>query len=51
MYRTLLPVLLTVFLDLIGFGVVIPLLSFYAGEHGATRARPRRERAGRVREG
>ena len=36
MYRTLLPVLLTVFLDLIGFGVVIPLLSFYAGEHGAT---------------
>lgn len=36
MFRTLLPVLLTVFLDLVGFGIVIPLLSFYAETHGAT---------------
>lgn len=30
------PVLLTVLLDLLGFGLVIPLLSFYAEEHGAS---------------
>lgn len=30
------PVLLTVLLDLLGFGLVIPLLAFYAEEHGAT---------------
>ncbi len=30
------PVLLTVFLDLIGFGLVIPLLSFYAESYGAS---------------
>ncbi len=30
------PVLLTVFLDLLGFGLVIPLLSFYAEEFHAT---------------
>jgi len=34
--RALLPVLLTVFLDLIGFGIVIPLLTFYAEIYGAT---------------
>jgi DHA1 family tetracycline resistance protein-like MFS transporter len=33
--RPLLPVLLTVLLDLIGFGIVIPLLNFYAEEFGA----------------
>lgn len=36
MPRALLPVLLTVFLDLVGFGIVIPLLPFYALETGAT---------------
>jgi DHA1 family tetracycline resistance protein-like MFS transporter len=36
--RALLPVLLTVFLDLVGFGIVIPLLPFYAEEYGATAA-------------
>ena len=30
------PVLLTVFLDLLGFGLVIPLLSFFAQERGAS---------------
>lgn len=30
------PVLLTVLLDLLGFGLVIPLLSFYAEDYGAT---------------
>lgn len=30
MIRPLLPVLLAVFLDLVGFGIVIPLLTFYA---------------------
>ena len=30
------PVLLTVLLDLVGFGLVIPLLSFYAEDYGAT---------------
>lgn len=30
------PVLLTVLLDLLGFGLVIPLLSFYAEDFGAT---------------
>jgi MFS family permease len=33
--RALLPVLLTVFLDLLGFGLVIPLLTFYAEQHDA----------------
>jgi len=37
-YRALLPVLMTVFLDLIGFGIVIPLLPFYAEEYGASAA-------------
>lgn len=32
----LLPVLLTVALDLVGFGLIIPLLSFYAETFGAT---------------
>lgn len=36
MPRALLPVLLTVFLDLVGFGLVIPLLTFYAETHGAS---------------
>lgn len=37
MRRTSLLVLfLTVFIDLIGFGMVIPFLSFYASEYGAT---------------
>ena len=36
MSRTLIPVLLTVFLDLIGFGIVIPLLTFYAELYGAS---------------
>lgn len=35
MSRALLPVLLTVFLDLLGFGLVIPLLTFYAEQHDA----------------
>jgi len=30
------PVLLTVFLDLLGFGLVIPLLSFFVEDYGAT---------------
>jgi DHA1 family tetracycline resistance protein-like MFS transporter len=34
--RSLGPVLLTVLLDLLGFGLVIPLLSFYAEDYGAT---------------
>ena len=34
--RALVPVLLTVFLDLVGFGIVIPLLPFYAEDYGAT---------------
>jgi MFS family permease len=29
-------IFLTVFLDLVGFGIVLPLLPFYAGEMGAT---------------
>ena len=33
--RPLLPVLLTVLLDLLGFGLVIPLLSYYAESYGA----------------
>ena len=37
-FRALLPVLMTVFLDLIGFGIVIPLLPFYAEEYGASAA-------------
>ncbi len=36
MPRALLPVLLTVFLDLVGFGIVIPLLPFYAQDTGAS---------------
>ncbi len=36
MPRALLPVLLAVFLDLLGFGLVIPLLTFYAEDFGAT---------------
>ncbi len=36
MPRLLLPVLLTVFLDLVGFGIVIPLLPYYAEEYGAS---------------
>lgn len=36
MPRLLLPVLLTVFLDLVGFGIVIPLLPFYAETYGAS---------------
>jgi len=35
MNRALIPVLLAVVLDLIGFGIVIPLLTFYAEEYGA----------------
>ena len=33
--KTLIPVYLAVLLDLIGFGIVIPLLTFYAEEYGA----------------
>ncbi len=33
--KALIPVLLAVVLDLIGFGIVIPLLTFYAEEYGA----------------
>ncbi len=36
MFRALIPVLLAVFLDLVGFGIVIPLLTFYAETFGAT---------------
>lgn len=36
MSRALIPVLLCVFLDLVGFGIVIPLLTFYAEDYGAT---------------
>lgn len=36
MPKALLPVLLTVFLDLLGFGMVIPLLTYYALEFHAT---------------
>ena len=36
MSRALIPVLLVVFLDLIGFGIVIPLLTFYSEEYGAS---------------
>ena len=35
MNRALIPVLFAVALDLIGFGIVIPLLTFYAEEYGA----------------
>jgi len=34
--RALVPVLLCVFLDLVGFGIVIPLLTFYAEDYGAS---------------
>ena len=34
--RALGPILLTVFLDLLGFGLVIPLLSFYAEDFQAS---------------
>lgn len=36
MSRALVPVLLTVFLDLLGFGIVIPLLSYYAEDFSAS---------------
>lgn len=36
MSRALIPVLLAVFLDLLGFGIVIPLLTFYAEDYGAS---------------
>ena len=36
MPRALVPVLLAVFLDLVGFGIVIPLLTFYAETFDAT---------------
>ena len=36
MTRALIPVLLTVFLDLLGFGLVIPLLPYYAEQYGAS---------------
>ena len=36
MSRALIPVLLVVFLDLIGFGIVIPLLTFYSEDYGAS---------------
>lgn len=36
MHRALVPVLFTVFLDLLGFGIVIPLLTFYAEDQGAS---------------
>ncbi|MCB9780742.1 MAG: MFS transporter [Alphaproteobacteria bacterium] len=36
MVRALIPVLLAVFLDLLGFGIVIPLLTFYAEDYGAS---------------
>jgi MFS family permease len=29
-------VFLTIFIDLIGFGIVLPLLPFYAQDYGAT---------------
>ncbi len=34
--KGLLPVFLTVFIDLLGFGIVIPLLPIYAQDHGAS---------------
>ncbi len=36
MTRTAIPILLAVCLDLLGFGLVIPLLTFYAEDHGAS---------------
>ena len=33
---SLLPVYITVFLDLLGFGIILPLLPFYAERFGAT---------------
>jgi|AMFO01.1.fsa_nt_gi Arabinose efflux permease len=36
MTRALIPVLFTVFLDLLGFGIVIPLLTFYAEQYNAS---------------
>lgn len=36
MSRAMIPVLLTVFLDLLGFGIVIPLLTFYAEQYHAS---------------
>jgi len=36
MPRLLVPALLTVFLDLVGFGIVIPLLPYYAETYGAS---------------
>lgn len=36
MTRALIPVLLAVFLDLLGFGLIIPLLTFYAEDFGAS---------------
>lgn len=38
MNRAFIPVLLTVCLDLVGFGIVIPLLPYFAEEYGATPA-------------
>lgn len=34
--RRLLPIFLTVFIDLLGFGLILPLLPFYAETFGAT---------------
>lgn len=36
MPRTAVPILFAVFLDLLGFGLVIPLMTFYAEDHGAS---------------
>jgi MFS transporter, DHA1 family, tetracycline resistance protein len=36
MPRAIYPLLLAVLLDLLGFGIVIPLLTFYVEEHGAS---------------
>lgn len=36
MNRAFIPILMAVALDLVGFGIVIPLLTFYAEDYGAT---------------
>src|SRR5690348_2114871 len=37
-HKRLLPVFFVVFIDLIGFGIVIPVLPFYAQKYGASAA-------------
>jgi len=39
MTRPLLVIFLTIFVNLIGFGIIIPLLPFYAETFGASRSR------------